>query len=477
VGAAETFVPSAQWQDIPDWAILPNGGHYRFDLKTGVQQARWDPPIPGPDAVKCKPASDVLNEIYTLVGAGAVLLPLPFGTKRSQHKNWPALRFVDTQTPRYQLNLVRAVNNKGNVGVVLGPASDGLVAIDLDRDELVDPFLALTPVLRTTLRTYGARGCQIWLRAKGEYPNGQAVYTIQDVGGQKVAEWRCGGEKGAQSVIWGAHPNGMRYRRLVAAPAIEIDFEAIGWPAGWVLPWEKKAPRPRTPQRGFTGTRGPDIAQRIRAYIDKVDLAIEGESGSTPTFRLACTLVRDWACERDEAIGYMHHYSQNRCKPPWSDTEIEHKVDDAIRRTQGEQRGRLLGQRQSSSSSPLYVAPSPPSAQDEPPTRESFPLSCLPPVLGDMAQAISASIRVPLELSGPLVLGITSGAIGKGLTLKSGADRMIRGNLYLLGIAMSGDGKSSACRLAADPIQQTENSNLGFFTEISKPEIKAELRI
>src|SRR5215510_11430413 len=88
---------------------------------------------------------------------------------------------------------------------------------------------------------------------------------------------------------------------LVAAPAIEIDFEAIGWPAGWVLPWEKKAPPPRTPQPGFTGIRGPDIAQRIRAYIDKVDLAIEGESGSTPTFRLACTLVRDWACERDEA--------------------------------------------------------------------------------------------------------------------------------------------------------------------------------
>jgi hypothetical protein len=94
-----------------------------------------------------------------------------------------------------------------------------------------------------------------------------------------------------------------------------------------------------------------------------------------------------------------------------------------------------------------------------------------------MAQAISASIRVPLELSGPLVLGITSSAIGKGLTLKSGADRMTRGNLYLLGIAMSGDGKSSACRLAADPIQQIGNSNLGFFTEISKPEIKAELRI
>lgn len=41
-----------------------------------------------------------------------------------------------------------------------------------------------------------------------------------------------------------------------------------------------------------------------------------------------------------------------------------------------------------------------------------FPLLCLPPVLGDIAKAISDSIRVPLELAGPIVLGIISGAIG-----------------------------------------------------------------
>jgi hypothetical protein len=115
--------------------------------------------------------------------------------------------------------------------------------------------------------------------------------------------------------------------------------------------------------------------------------------------------------------------------------------------------------------------------QDDDQEPRKFPLWCLPPVLRDMAKAISDSVRVPLELAGPIVLGIISGAIGKGLRLKSGADRMVRGNLYLFGIAESGTGKSSACELAAEPIQAAEKDALGFWKEMSKPEVKAEIRI
>jgi hypothetical protein len=76
-----------------------------------------------------------------------------------------------------------------------------------------------------------------------------------------------------------------------------------------------------------------------------------------------------------------------------------------------------------------------------------------------------------------LVLGIVSGALGKGLTLQSGSDRMIRGSLYLLGIAESGTGKSSACKLAAAPIHAREKNDYAFWKEITRPEIKGELRV
>jgi hypothetical protein len=116
-------------------------------------------------------------------------------------------------------------------------------------------------------------------------------------------------------------------------------------------------------------------------------------------------------------------------------------------------------------------------AQEEIEPANPFPLACLPQALKQMAEAISASVDVPLELSGPLVLGVASGAIGKGLQLSSGADRVIRGNLYMLGIAESGTGKSSAIKLAAAPIQAREKNDYVFWEEVTKPETKADLRV
>jgi hypothetical protein len=38
------FVPSKEWQVIPDGVTLPNGGEYRFNQNTGLNYARWDDP-------------------------------------------------------------------------------------------------------------------------------------------------------------------------------------------------------------------------------------------------------------------------------------------------------------------------------------------------------------------------------------------------------------------------------------------------
>lgn len=96
----------------------------------------------------------------------------------------------------------------GNIGVLLGAASDNLTTIDIDDDAMVAPFLELNPFLANTLRTRGARGCQFWLRTRGPYP--ERIYKVRDHNGLMVAEWRGGG--GAQSVIFGVHPNGNTYR-------------------------------------------------------------------------------------------------------------------------------------------------------------------------------------------------------------------------------------------------------------------------
>jgi hypothetical protein len=68
----------------------------------------------------------------------------------------------------------------------------------------------------------------------------------------------------------------------------------------------------------------------VRAYLDTVERAVSGKGGSIPTFRVACFLANDCALSRDDATIYLRYYSETRCDPPWSEEEIEHKLDDAF---------------------------------------------------------------------------------------------------------------------------------------------------
>jgi hypothetical protein len=124
----------------------------------------------------------------------------------------------------------------------------------------------------------------------------------------------------------------VRYQFAVDTPTTEWDFGRITWPPELVLPWRKTESEPRAsskvddPQEPLRLT---SLEKRIKAYLSTVDIAVEGEGGSNTTFRVACLLVNGWALKRGDAIRWMHYYSLNRCRPPWSDEEIEHKVDDA----------------------------------------------------------------------------------------------------------------------------------------------------
>jgi AAA domain/Bifunctional DNA primase/polymerase, N-terminal len=181
----------------------------------------------------------VLNKIHGLV-ENPVILPIPYGTKAPKLVGWEKLTFEQTQQMPYQRELIRAVGKGGNLGIRLGKHSGGLTTIDIDRDELVEPFLVLNPELRKTLRTRGGKGCQLWFYPTGDYPADDAYYSIKEAGGDKVGEFRVGGgDKGAQSVCYGWHPTANRFYEMeVEAKPIRFDFSKIVWPVTWILPWK-----------------------------------------------------------------------------------------------------------------------------------------------------------------------------------------------------------------------------------------------
>jgi len=170
-------------------------------------------------------------EIYSLLGNDAVLLICPVGKKGCREQGWSERKLEETKTVEYQKRLASA-----NIGVLLGPPSNGLCAIDIDDDQKVKVFLAVNPKLEDTLRTRGRRGCQLWLRVKGSYP--AKVEVIKDHDGQDVGEWR-GGD--GCSMIHGRHPEGVDYVFLVKKAPISIGLDQIVLPDGWTVPWYKSA--------------------------------------------------------------------------------------------------------------------------------------------------------------------------------------------------------------------------------------------
>ena len=68
------------------------------------------------------------EQIIERIGA-AVLLSIPRGKKEPRRPGWQKLTLAD-MTPAYLASL----NHGGNIGILLGKASEGLCTIDCDDD-------------------------------------------------------------------------------------------------------------------------------------------------------------------------------------------------------------------------------------------------------------------------------------------------------------------------------------------------------
>ncbi|MBA3313518.1 MAG: hypothetical protein H0T47_09565 [Planctomycetaceae bacterium] len=91
---------------------------------------------------------------------------------------------------------------------------------------------------------------------------------------------------------------------------------------------EKTETKPETKQNSGEGESGTDPTEQARLWVAEQPVAVEGENGSKAAFAVACGLVRDWALSVEEARPLFEEYSE-RCDPPWSDREIDHKLADA----------------------------------------------------------------------------------------------------------------------------------------------------
>jgi len=309
---------------------------------SGLLQTTNVAPVPD-----CLAPQQTLSAVYELIGE-AVLLPIPLGEKRPVDEGWQTISYKDSLGRPYQQRLVEAIRRGGNIGVRLGPASSRLWALDLDDDSIVDEWITSTPWLANTLRSRGRRGCQFWLRLEPgcEFPNGKAVYKfnrLRQPASTKdaVGELRLGSAGGAQSVIWGQHPDGPRYQVLVDKPPLVVSLADLDELVPGLLN-EPKQTATVNQNHSYTAPHG--IIERVRAYLDKCEPAVSKQNGHDTTFRVLCAVIGGFDLSSAQAWEAALYYSQ-KCEPPWSEKELRHKVDDALKATASEPRGHLLESR------------------------------------------------------------------------------------------------------------------------------------
>lgn len=264
----------------------------------------------------------------------AVFIPIPYGEKSPRMMEWQKKTLADMSDPAY----VALFDQQVNVGVLLGKPSGGLCVIDIDEEAEVEPFQNLNPHLHFTHRTRGSKGCSYWVKVEGEYPK---PAKLKRSGAKEHAmEWRADGQ---QSVIRGRHPKGMDYRWIMPFAPIPLKFSEINWPEGLIKPWERPLhstviPGPVNPD---AGAENQHVLDQARAHVARMPEAISGQNGHDRTFAVACALVKGFDLSVDAARPLMDEYNQ-RCRPPWNEREIDHKLGDADTREDDQPRGYLL---------------------------------------------------------------------------------------------------------------------------------------
>ncbi len=91
---------------------------------------------------------------------------------------------------------------------------------------------------------------------------------------------------------------------------------------------ERFWPQADAPQRDFYSPQS--VIERARKYVALIPGAVSQQGGHNTTFKVACALVIGFGLERDTASAILTEWNQT-CQPPWSDRELQHKIDQAAK--------------------------------------------------------------------------------------------------------------------------------------------------
>ena len=388
--------------------------------------------------------SALLEAAMTYLRRGWMPVYVPSGTKRPVEKNWQKQRLTEADLPAH-------FERAGNIGLILGEASSGLVDVDLDcpeARELADQFLPATPAM--TGRKSAPRSHRWYI---SDVP---ATKQFRDPKTREmIVELRS---TGGQTLVGpSVHESGEPYDVLDGEPAkvpgqmleacVKALYEAVVRKRHGEMPKNNPAPTSQAPSSSVP-ISGEAVERRALAYLQSMPPAVSGQGGHSTTYTAATVLVHGFDLDPERALQLLLAEFNPRCQPPWTEKELRHKVQDAASKPHDRPAGWLRDQemdREQGVDLSAFMAKRPDS-EDEP-ASPSIPedpgplpeeLLRIPGFVSEVMDHCLQTAPYPntvMTFCGALALQ----AFLAGRKVRDSGDN--RTNIYLLGLAHSAAGK------------------------------------
>jgi Bifunctional DNA primase/polymerase, N-terminal len=260
-----------------------------------------------------------------------VPIPIPIGCKQPLRDAWQMLRPTNKEMPTY-------FGQPSNIGVLLEMPSGWLIDVDLDHPfalEVAGTYLPRTDSIfgrdskrRSHWLYYTARPVST---KQWRLPDRQMVVELRSTGAQTVfpgsvhesgelIEWDSDGEPAA------VDPDDLQQQLQAINEEVLL---RLGLPP-------TNTPRPRQINGRFAPA---SVLSRSRKYLAKLPPAVSGQGGHNATFNVACVLILGFGLDREDSLALIREWNET-CQPVWTERDLEHKVDDALK--QPGWRGHLL---------------------------------------------------------------------------------------------------------------------------------------
>jgi hypothetical protein len=228
-------------------------------------------------------------------------------------------------------------------------------------------------------------------------------------------------------------------------------------------------------------TEGSNL-RKARAYVERIEGAVEGQGGNAATFRVACILTNDYALPDFDAMDVLREYN-TRCSPPWDDDELCAILANAKRYAK-EARGSKVRDNVynfpkgdpaafSGFRKPAYDMQWPamgalPGSAAVP----EMPLEMVPAAMREWVGDLAAVAHRPVESIATAAISALSALAGNRYWLRPlGGDYMVPTHLWALNIAPPGAKKTS---ILGDATQMLLDVEKGY-ADTYKPEVFANM--